>query len=405
MLIYNVIITVILAFFIVNTIYSYYLKNKKRKIDSLFYEDFYDLVPQFKETDFSSFVKKNTFIINVQNNRFDSRFKDIPSEKSFLKIFKKSLPKNVNVHYCYKNAYLSFVISFDCDEIEIVNALENIAERYPTMHFGLSQCLKPEMIYSAIKNNITNQSIKVLSSKYYGNSKKASDMGLFNKKNVYRFDVSENKVLTGTNIEAESQLMTAIKCKNIGEVNETILKCFENADNYSQCMYISNNLLFFLHNLLAKHNLSVAEVYGDNVNLYRWVSGTTRKKGLIESIQSWFKKAVLYIDDHSEKTNNIELKIEKYIEDNYSNDISITTMAEEFNVSTQYFSKYFKSQTGNTFLDTLNRYRIKKALEILNETDLSMAEIAAMTGFNNYKSFSRNFKKYTGKIPSEYTKK
>ena len=80
-------------------------------------------------------------------------------------------------------------------------------------------------------------------------------------------------------------------------------------------------------------------------------------------------------------------------------------MAEEFNVSTQYFSKYFKFQTGNNFLDTLNRYRIKKALEMLNETDLSMAEIATMTGFNNYKSFARNFKKYTGKIPSEYTKK
>ena len=170
-------------------------------------------------------------------------------------------------------------------------------------------------------------------------------------------------------------------------------------------MYISNNLLFFLHNLLAKHNLSVAEVYGDNVNLYRWASGTTHKVGLIETIQSWFKKAVLYIDKHSEKTTDIELKIEKYIQDNYTKEISTITMAEEFGVSPQYFSKYFKSQTGNNFLDTVNRYRIKKSLEMINDTTLPLVEIATMNGFNNYKSFSRNFKKYTGKIPSEYVKK
>ncbi len=168
-------------------------------------------------------------------------------------------------------------------------------------------------------------------------------------------------------------------------------------------MYIANNLLALLHNILSKNNITISEVYGDNVNLYRWMSGSTHKKGLIGCIQNWYKEAILYIEEHSEKVNDIKLKIEKYIEDNYNRDISITTMAEEFQVSSQYFSKYFKSQTGGNFLETLNKYRIKKALELLNDTKLPMTEIAIMTGFNNYKSFARNFKKYTGKIPSEYT--
>ena len=79
-------------------------------------------------------------------------------------------------------------------------------------------------------------------------------------------------------------------------------------------------------------------------------------------------------------------------------------MDEEFKVSSQYFSRYFKTLTGNNFLDTLNKYRIKKALELIDMENLSMTEIAKMTGFNCYKSFARNFKKYTGEIPSKYTK-
>lgn len=406
LLIYSVIITVFLIFFIVN-IFLKDLKNKRiKKLESLFYEDFFDLLPTFKEKDFSKFIKSSTFIVTVQNNRYDKRFRDIPQEREFLKLFRNSLPKDVNIHYTNQNKNLSFIISFDCSEELIIEALQKIADLYPTLFFGTSQCLKKDMIYSAVENNITKGELKLLSSKYAGNAKKACDMGMFNKKNVYRFDVSENKVFSKTNIETESKLITAFKCKNIPEINEIILSAFENADNYSQCMYISNNLLFFLHNVLSKHNISTADVYGDNVNLYRWVSGTTHKKGLIECMQNWYKKAVLYIEEHSGKINDIEIKIEKYIENNYNNDnISITTMAEEFKVSTQYFSKYFKSQTGSNFLETLNKYRIKKALELLNDTKLPMSEIAAMTGFNNYKSFARNFKKYTGKIPSEYLKK
>ncbi|MEE1042986.1 MAG: AraC family transcriptional regulator, partial [Clostridia bacterium] len=403
MLFYSIITTLIIIIFVFYSVYLTIQKQKHRKLDSLFYEDFFDLVPKFNHNFFSEFIRSNTFIVSVLTNRFDSRFQDIPDEKTFVKNFKKAFPKDVNIHYTYKNAYLSFVVSFDFSEDKIISILENMANNYPTMYFGLSQCLKKDMIFSSIKNNKSKGMHKILSSKFAGNSRKAANMGLFNKKNVYRFDVSENKLLPSTSIEIESKLLVAFKCRNIDDTSNIILKAFENTENYSQCMYIANNLLFFLHNILTKNNISIADVYGDNVNLYRWVSGTTHKKGLIETMQSWFKKAVIYIEEHSDKINDIELRIEKYIEENYTKEISTTTMAEEFGVSPQYFSKYFKFQTGNNFLDTVNRYRIKKALEMINNTTLPMVEIATMTGFNNYKSFSRNFKKYTGKIPSEYT--
>lgn len=402
MLIYSIIITIFLILYV---IFQKIKSCKAKKLNRLFYEDFFNLVPQFNENDFLGFIKENTFIINVRNNRFDERFTQIPNERNFLKLFKKSLPKDVNIHYNNMDSELSFVVSFNCDESVIIESLKTITDLYPTIFFGVSQCLSKEMIFASIKNNFNDGKKEILSSKYSGNAKKASSMGIFNRKNIYRFDVSENSVLSKTNIETEAKLITAFNHKRMAELMDVIQSAYDDSNTYSQCMYITNNLLFLLHNLLIKNNISVDDVYGHNVNLYRWAAGTVHKKGLVEAIQNWYKKAVLYIEEHSEKDNDIELKIEKYIEENYSNDISIATMAEEFNVSTQYFSKYFKSQTGNNFLETLNKYRIKKALELLNDTQLTMTDIASMTGFNNYKSFARNFKKYTNQIPSEYTKK
>ena len=405
MIIYSVLITVVLLitmFFYVNTQFR---KTKYKKIESLFYEDFYDRVPQFKTKDFKWFFKKNIFIISAQNNKFDERFKDIPTEKKFIKTFKSFLPKDVNIHYTYHDLRISFIVTFDCSEDTICDALKEIARLYPAIFFGISQCLSSDFIYSRIEENLQKGDLVILSSKYHGNASKASDIGLFNQKNVYRFDISENKILPKSTLETETKIITSFNCKKTEEINHLIEEAFAESNTYSHCMYIANNFLFLLHNILVKNSFTIEEIYGDNVNLYRWAVGCKRKENIIESLKTWYAKAILYSEGHSDKTNDIEQKIEKYIEDNHSSDISISTMAEEFGVSNQYFSKYFKSQTGGNFLDTLNKYRIKKALELLNDTNLSMNEISNLTGFNNYKSFARNFKKYTGKIPSEYAKK
>ena len=277
-----------------------------------------------------------------------------------------------------------------------------------SIYIGISPSIDKEGLEKALyiyENNIGNCSGTWSFISYCGFARKAREIGIFNKKQISRFDVGEQNKLHTFPVEYETALLNYFDTGNIESATEIIQASYENAENYAQCMYISNHLLHILHTVLAKNNITIEEVYGDNVNLYRWSASTTKKNNEIQHIIKWYSQAMIYIEEHSDKTNQIEYKIEKYIEENYSKDISITTMAEEFQISSQYFSRYFKSQTGNNFLETLNKYRIKKAVELLNVEDLTMNEVAAMTGFNNYKSFARNFKKYTGKIPSKYNKK
>jgi two-component system, response regulator YesN len=60
-------------------------------------------------------------------------------------------------------------------------------------------------------------------------------------------------------------------------------------------------------------------------------------------------------------------------------------------------------ETGESFVSWLNRFRIEKAEEIMQiEPDSQIYEIAERVGFDDYKNFYANFKKYLGVPPREY---
>lgn len=65
-----------------------------------------------------------------------------------------------------------------------------------------------------------------------------------------------------------------------------------------------------------------------------------------------------------------------------------------------YFSKYFKTMSGMTFTQYINRVRVEKAVEILrSEPDVSMTNVAVRCGFDTIRNFNRVFKSITGYTP------
>ncbi len=88
----------------------------------------------------------------------------------------------------------------------------------------------------------------------------------------------------------------------------------------------------------------------------------------------------------------------------YADKISIETFSEELGVSGSYLSRKFKEATGQTYLDFLNKYRIQKAVKLLETGTYKVYEVSEMTGFSDYKYFSTVFKKYTDSSPSDFVK-
>lgn len=106
----------------------------------------------------------------------------------------------------------------------------------------------------------------------------------------------------------------------------------------------------------------------------------------------------------SKKYNQIVSKAIKYVHSNYDQDITLEQIAEFVHVSPNYFSKLFKEETGNNFIEWLNRYRIDKSKSILANTDKKCYIIAEEVGYNDYRYFSYNFKKYMEISPRKFRK-
>ena len=77
--------------------------------------------------------------------------------------------------------------------------------------------------------------------------------------------------------------------------------------------------------------------------------------------------------------------------------------ADFCNLSLGRFSHIFKEGMGVSPHEYLTRIRIEKAIQLLENSNLTVAEIAEQTGFSGQNYFSRAFKRYTGKTPREYT--
>lgn len=90
-----------------------------------------------------------------------------------------------------------------------------------------------------------------------------------------------------------------------------------------------------------------------------------------------------------------------YINLHYNEKLTLELISEKTHLSVNYFCKIFKEQTGDTFINYLNKVRIHASVNLLQTTLLKTYEIAEQVGFSDYHYFCKTFKKYTGLTPSQ----
>lgn len=93
-----------------------------------------------------------------------------------------------------------------------------------------------------------------------------------------------------------------------------------------------------------------------------------------------------------------------YINLKFCETISVSIIAEHCGVDRSYLSKIFKHATGLTLQEYLIQFRVKKAMQLLKESDLSVQHVSYSVGYNDPFTFSKVFKKQTGVSPSEWRK-
>jgi AraC family transcriptional regulator, transcriptional activator of pobA len=102
------------------------------------------------------------------------------------------------------------------------------------------------------------------------------------------------------------------------------------------------------------------------------------------------------------KTSNDKITaILNYIQTNYKT-VSIAELASAFNYSERHITRLLKEYTGESFLSILQKIKFNKAAELLSNPDLSIQEIAEITGYTDISHFYRMFRKHYNMTPIQY---
>ncbi len=105
-------------------------------------------------------------------------------------------------------------------------------------------------------------------------------------------------------------------------------------------------------------------------------------------------------ENNFEKINNIL----QYIDENYMDEIKIADISQKMGISKFYLCKLFKKMTGKTITEYVNYVRVREAVALIRETDISITDVALTVGFNDANYFSRIFHSFTNNSPSEIRK-
>lgn len=250
------------------------------------------------------------------------------------------------------------------DEIEIIYAKKGRCRYYinfqpydmsagdviivpPTVIHSFEQYKDEEFVgFSAVfsLNMVNNSVMDICSAKYF--------MPIFN-----------NEIILPIHIDNDN-----INCKDIERLVKNMLACYyKKADGYE-----------------LELKICILKIFS-----YFFTNGLYEKED---------KK--ITINKSSDKTKTII----SYIENHYSEKITLETLAKITNQSVYNLSHSFKNCTGQSPLDYINKYRLSIAAKQLVTTENPVINIAIDTGFNNVSYFNRAFKSKFHMTPTEYRK-
>ncbi len=144
----------------------------------------------------------------------------------------------------------------------------------------------------------------------------------------------------------------------------------------------------------------------DDQHILTGTSGMLRVKGALLNMMAGLKEASLISGGEYDADPRAEAlkKVIVYIREHYEEKISLKDLASIMNMNEQYFCRFFRKTMRRTPVTYLNEVRIRQAVQLLEQTNLQVVEIAGECGFGNMGHFITEFRKMTGVTPLAYRK-
>jgi two-component system response regulator YesN len=221
-------------------------------------------------------------------------------------------------------------------------------------------------------------------------------------------DTKYSSILTYEIIDScLEQLLEYITDLDVKNIQQIIYRLFDTTENgfiqLSYLNYLHICLFSCLRNSLSKNNLDTYKVFGrEHLSL-----DEIESLSHISDIEIWyidkFKTIVSYLSNLKE--NNYSPKINQAISlIEESPTISLQQLSTELEINKSYLCRLFKKEVTINITEYTLQYRVEKAKELLINTQYKISDVSKELGYIYSHQFSKDFKKITSMMPTEYRK-
>ena len=185
---------------------------------------------------------------------------------------------------------------------------------------------------------------------------------------------------------------------------EAIAQMMYHLINYIVGEAVLKTSLYEINQLLTektKETYKSSEDLQQNIHLYYPIDEEDEKEDKFEDeLQNGYNEEILI---EAQKHSFLNPALE-YIKENYEKKIYMEDMANLCNISSGYFSRIFKRETGVNFSNYVNMAKVAAAKKLLEKTSEPIINISLDLGFDDCGYFIKVFKKYCGETPASYRK-
>lgn len=205
----------------------------------------------------------------------------------------------------------------------------------------------------------------------------------------------------------QNRIFDDIRVGSFEMVNKDLHKLF---DEFRQAgivpeslQIIASNIILMTCTILNELGHNAQDILGPDASPLTDVRKAESLEELEQQLLDFFEHVNTYISKKRATFNDkVIAQLRQYIDEHYASEITLSAIANQYNLSPSYLSLLFTERTGKNFSDYLTERRIKKAKELLKHTDMKIYEIANAVGYNDSFYFSNCFKKLVGINPTEY---
>lgn len=160
------------------------------------------------------------------------------------------------------------------------------------------------------------------------------------------------------------------------------------------------NLALYLYSTINRWGLY--QDIPDQRRLLR-LSEYASMKGAVQVLYQATDKLVRFKgSDEQERANAVIHSLCTYVKEHLEEDLSLVRLAELHHFNPSYLSRFFKQEMGINLSEFIDELRVRRAKELLRNSDLMVREVALQVGYEAAHSFTRFFKKVTGMTPQEF---